>query len=304
MEQRNNQRNAFYTVRGEAAIPLWGSTGPGSTGGFEFANGFSIPLATSGSNQTAVRKTGSVTFDTVRAVQLGNEAPTPTSPCQPSDVTGSFESDAAFRVVGYNSTNSMGSTYSRTFDNEDLTVSQIGFAMPGLPGDCQKYKLQYAWGAKNHPIKIGGAASWGAGPDKYGACEIPASDPPASQLDSLHWDGDTLLFTTNSYGQLDDLKIDSSADYTPSNGGFAGVTVWGRTPDGTPLACHNTTSSGWILLASQYRELVNDVCQGATSQKPIGPTMAVGDGLSVVGYKASSSAANSAIVTQPGGWLL
>jgi hypothetical protein len=36
--------------------------------------------------------------------------------------------------------------------------------------------------------------------------------------DTLHWDGNALLFTTNAQGQVDDIKVGDVADITPSGG--------------------------------------------------------------------------------------
>ena len=62
-------------------------------------------------------------------------------------------------------------------------------------------------GPNGHPITIGSEQSGGS-----------------FQYDTLHWDGDQLLFTTNSQGEVDDIKVGSIGDVTPLDSGFSGLT--------------------------------------------------------------------------------
>jgi YD repeat-containing protein len=69
----------------------------------------------------------------------------------------------------------------------------------------------YDWGPNDHPIKIGSA-------------NLNTGTPA---FDTLHWDGDRLMFTTNPGGNVDDIKIGTMADITPLDGNFAGITTLG-----------------------------------------------------------------------------
>jgi hypothetical protein len=52
------------------------------------------------------------------------------------------------------------------------------------------------------------------------------------QYDTLHWNGGVLLFTTNSAGQLDDIKIGAQGDILPLDSGYKGLTFYDRDPSG------------------------------------------------------------------------
>jgi YD repeat-containing protein len=66
--------------------------------------------------------------------------------------------------------------------------------------------------------------------------------------ETLHWDGNSILFTTNQSQQLDDVKIGASADYFPLDTLSAQLTVWDRDYTGHMRGCHQTGASGWSVL--------------------------------------------------------
>lgn len=68
--------------------------------------------------------------------------------------------------------------------------------------------------------------------------------------ETLHWDGHVLLFTTNSSGQVDDVKVGQTADYFPLDSSNAQLTVWDRDNTGRIRACHNNggNSGSWSKL--------------------------------------------------------
>lgn len=69
-------------------------------------------------------------------------------------------------------------------------------------------------------------------------------------LETLHWDGNAILFTSNEANQADDIKIGTTADYfvhdpTPQ----AKLTVWDRDSTGHMRGCHNGGGqSSWSKL--------------------------------------------------------
>ena len=73
---------------------------------------------------------------------------------------------------------------------------------------------------------------------------IPPDDTAAS-YDTLHWDGDQLIFSTNPQHQVDDVKVGFVGDITPiaATQGYNGITFWDRGPGGAVVYCHNATGS-------------------------------------------------------------
>ncbi len=67
-----------------------------------------------------------------------------------------------------------------------------------------------------------------------------------TSAESVYWNGDNVLFTTDKNGKLDDLKIGEIADITTAGFG-AGLTVWDRELDGEQVSYHNATGVGpWV----------------------------------------------------------
>ena len=87
-------------------------------------------------------------------------------------------------------------------------------------------QLGYQWGAFGHPLKVGSTSVLGSGM------------PTDFQYDTLGWDDDTVLFTVNPAGQIDDVKIGDFADYVPS-APSSSLTVWDREIGGQVRGCHN-----------------------------------------------------------------
>jgi hypothetical protein len=139
-----------------------------------------------------------------------------------------------------------GGILSRSYDGEDhLTSAAYGRWGLASGAFCSGHypttvTMNYSWGPNGHPLKIG----------------------VGSQADSLHWDGDGVLFTTNSAGSVDDIKIGMLADVTPLDPAFTGLTIWDRSLSGTLDSAHNFTGHRW--LAGDY--LHQEPCQVATVQ--------------------------------------
>ncbi len=91
--------------------------------------------------------------------------------------------------------------------------------------------LAYNWGPNGHPIQIGSTPVGVAG------------SPTNLAFETLHWEGDQLLFTTNSSGQLDDIKVGSIGDITPLDPTYKGLTFYDRDFSGSVGFCHNATGA-------------------------------------------------------------
>ncbi len=256
-----------YTVRDEALDPFWTALT-----GTAYINGLAYNPRGGGATTC---KTAETDFDAVQSVTTSTVGASSGFPYCQNPATTDFAFDAASRATyyAYNAAGSGDLTlqgdYNRTFDNEDHTISQIGVTLPTPSGNCQNYDLQYAWGPWGHPMQMGGSVTGHSG---LKPCYVK---PPAPSLETLHWDGDTLLYTTNSSGVMDDLKIDSSADYTPGNAQYAGVTFWQRGADGSLNGCATTAGDGFVISRAQYRGYLGG-CQTA-SYTQLGPLVATGD---------------------------
>jgi hypothetical protein len=106
----------------------------------------------------------------------------------------------------------------------------------------------YNWGPNGHPIRIG------ASPFVLNPNSTAPSPAPQSQIsyDTLHWDGDALLFTSNSSGTIDDIKIGTLAEYVP--GAAHGATVLDRDQSGLVVSQHNNAGAGAWAPGSPYRQ--------------------------------------------------
>lgn len=125
--------------------------------------------------------------------------------------------------------NGSGSGEVRTYDAEDHTVtSNASYPDPNGYGDLLSNVV--AWGPNGHPIAIG---------------------PSATQFDTLHWDGNVLLFTTTSSGQLDDIKIGAEGDILPLDH-YNGLTFYDRDPGGGAMGCHNAIGATYIGASEVY----------------------------------------------------
>ena len=124
--------------------------------------------------------------------------------------------------------------FTRSFDFEDHLVSQVdtNFGILTYEAYCQHYvgpfneTRTYTWGPNGHPSRI----------------QSPAATPPFNDR-TLHWDDDTLLFTTNANGQMDDLKVEFLGDYTPLDGSWTGLTLWDRDGSGSLVGWHNASGA-------------------------------------------------------------
>jgi len=137
--------------------------------------------------------------------------------------------------IGYQ--NPLSVTTARKYDSENhLYNSQYQNA------DVSSPTAIIHWGPNGHPITIGVLPQGGTEKDE-----------------TLHWNGDQLLFTThrnNGQDVLDDIKVDVQGDILPGDTGYSGLTFYDRGPGGLIVGCHNATGStytglgdGW--LASQ-----------------------------------------------------
>lgn len=90
-------------------------------------------------------------------------------------------------------------------------------------------------------------------------------------FDTLHWDGDQLLFTTPATGGADAVLLGTDAEYLPGNA--SGITVFQRDVNGSLLACHNSSGSSSVGDNSFY---FSPTCSTAPFAK--GATGSVGQG--------------------------
>lgn len=175
-------------------------------------------------------------------------------------------------------------SFTKTYDALNRITSQQTKGW-GVLVDCtgqgslsaQEYEMQYGWGPNGHPILIGSSPvkSYIATPPPFGTV---ASD-------TIHWDGDVPLFTTNSAGTLDDIKIGTMGDVTPIDPKFAGLTIWDRDSSGEIISDHNST--GYDTFIQNPNPFHKTWCNGAfggssgyVSQSTIAgnPGMFVGQG--------------------------
>jgi len=208
-----------YTIRGEL---LTDSRDPyPAPGQFPplYANGLRLYGNTSSTDWS---------WDARRAVLNGS-----TNPEQSQEPEITYSYDIAGRQTGYTKTvtdhlgNTCTNVITRQYDAENRIIA--GSQTANSPTNCAPsyYVQSYDWGPNGHPARIGSA---------------PSSQPTQIVSDTLHWDGDQLLFTTDSQGRVDDIKVGDQADITPRDPIFTGITFWDHF-DGTLSFCHNSSGS-------------------------------------------------------------
>ncbi|HEV2740224.1 MAG TPA: DUF6531 domain-containing protein [Candidatus Elarobacter sp.] len=99
----------------------------------------------------------------------------------------------------------------------------------GIPGHNDTYAVN--WGTSGHPISI------------TDRTDNTFNHSIATYPEYLHWDGDTLLFTSGTpSGPPDNIKVGSIAEIRPSDGA---IQVFDRDTAGEIWDGHTTVASGW-----------------------------------------------------------
>jgi YD repeat-containing protein len=142
----------------------------------------------------------------------------------------------------------------RSFDaNDHLTSEAYVGASDAL--------LTYTWGANGHPAAIGSA---------FGST-MPS--PSQVQSDTLHWDGDQILFT-NTLTWVDDIKFGADSEILPADANYRGLTSYDRDITGNVAFCHNATGANGTAAADPYhtatRFITSNVspCRGSGMTAP------------------------------------
>ena len=247
---------ATYTTRGEV---VWdASSGVGLPA--LYANGMRIQTARS----TVSPKTANVRFNAFQSLPVQtNSGNTCGTGCQSlqndSNLNYGYDNGGRQLTTDYTSNADGATPYtnSKSYDAEDHLLVQV---MPWLPtGNVHVFmeqSLGYRWGPFGHPLQIGSTTAAAAG----------SPMPTDFQYDALVWDDDDLLFTVNSAGQINDLKVADFADYVP--GASNPLTVWDRGVNGQVYGCH--TGGAAAAVTSSSFQNVQMYCTASSSfQGPV-----------------------------------
>jgi YD repeat-containing protein len=181
-------------------------------------NGGSYP--TGSSNRFAFDAAGrlrqttntSAAFIPPQSIQNGNR----TSPA--SDVSTTITATTSYDVENH----TLGRTYSATRTNyhPDQGTSETTTWTPA--------PLSIAWGPNGHPILV--------------------TDPAQSSTmpETLHWDGDLLLFITDATGNVVDFKVGLDGDVTPRDATMPTLTAFARDHAGTIIASTNASGTSGL----------------------------------------------------------
>jgi hypothetical protein len=123
--------------------------------------------------------------------------------------------------------------------------------------------------SKTNVTTTGPATTIGWGPNGHPA-NIAVNYPGGTTTnETLHWDGDTILFVTDGAGNVTDFKVGLDGDVTPRDGTFSGLSVYDRDPAGVIVQTSNAT--------------------GSTGFNPLDPSTVSGAGAAgTTGYRAAN----------------
>ena len=157
---------------------------------------------------------------------------------------------------------------SKTYDAENHQITQCGAFKQ--PKSFYTMSFRYSWGPSGHPLNVG-ASPWAVG---EGSCN------PTISYESVHWDGDTILFTTNAQGAVDDIKMGLLADYTPIDSVYKGLTIFDRDPSGFAVGMHNSIGHGPLSAPQPMKQGYNftDACFAQAPAGFCGINQSVGNG--------------------------
>ncbi|MBV8367669.1 MAG: RHS repeat protein [Candidatus Eremiobacteraeota bacterium] len=259
---------ATYSTRGEIVTELYPSDDKSAVPA-KMANGVRIIQVRSiGVSPPRFPATGSYQFDAKQSFPVGNSTANTcgeaTVHCTDNgtgtlqnNTTTQFQYDTVGRQVGQldysEDAQLQWQESTKVYDAEDhlLVDNRPNETLytGGKANSPVEFSLGYVWGPTNHPFQIG-STSIGNG----------ITTPTDFQYDALYWDDDTLLFTVNPSGAIDDIKIGDLADYVP--GASNPLTVWDRTHDDEVIGCHNATGSA-AALTNTFNRVILD-CRLAT----------------------------------------
>ena len=72
---------------------------------------------------------------------------------------------------------------------------------------------------------------------------MPTSYAGSTTHQTLHWDGDLILFVTDDAGNVTDFKVGLDGDITPRDHAFTGLSVYDRDPAGVIVETSNASGS-------------------------------------------------------------
>jgi YD repeat-containing protein len=234
-----------YNVRGEL-IATTTSVGPptvacGPSYGAPLTAVYSDFAATSANGYMVSRSSGcatdsfTFTFDPVNDVQLDHATQTADLHGYIYDISTAY--DAAGRQTTSSSTytgttscvgntegspvNKSSGTSTRSYDAENHLVGQVSAnylfspsAGCSYPGQVGTINLGYQWGPNGHPILFG--SSNYQGNFSVDGTVAATNTPTALVNRTLHWDGDTLLFTSAASGTVDAIYVSTLAVLSPA----------------------------------------------------------------------------------------
>jgi len=257
-----------YTVRGELRFSPQCPTGTATVS--REANGLALHVSSNSGQQYTWNPALGVIVDILGTSLCGTGSSAPT--CESYwlyDPAGRMASQQApYPVIDVNQ-NNVPATHTYDAENHLLTTELV------RPTSSPLWETT-AWGPDGHPIQIG--THLGTNPD---------------HIERLHWNGDQLLFTNQSSGEvLDDIKVDVQGDILPGDNGYKGLTFYDRGPGGTILGCHNKTGTTYVGLTDSWLGTPTMPCAVSSSppQMPIstlwqgtpyGGSIGLGTGLTI-----------------------
>ena len=237
-------------------------------------------------------------------------------------INGLAQNKNGISTVDYNGTSwPVGSSQASTFDATGRQIASVntfaGFGSigqnenrpsvsPGSVATRNQATVTTSYDAENHTrvrthtskktrtnTDTNVATTTNTGPTQvtigWGPNGHPALVPSfASQYETLHWDGDIVLFITDASGNLVDFKAGLDGDITPRDTFFTGLTVYDRDTSGAVIELSNTSGSSGLNPTDPSALFTYGIAYGSSFSSPqVEAQYLRGDGFMLDGLQIS-----------------
>lgn len=251
----------LYNVRGELTQQSFANFTPGCgvpQGNLEWegvrqkgADGYMVPLtwgADDTSGSTCSWSPHNASWDVLTGVTTAGDTTTTTYDAAGRESGGTIQWDNIWNCGDTQCEDSGNGSNTRQYDAENHLIGQTYSNWQTYSGSVT-CPSDWTGGSGMGYMKVNIGLSYKWGPNGH-VVEAGNTHTGSMLYETLHWDGDEVLFTTNGAGTVDDLKLDGDADILLSGGtastsftqrDFSGAT--GDPPNASRELCADTSTA-------------------------------------------------------------